>query len=313
MTRPPRRNGLGPPVIVLGTALLLTALLPASSLSVTSAAAGHGKPQASPCPAAPVVAQAARQVGAASAGRIHFDPVIDGKGELTSQLLSVDTDSGPLATELPAESFVGRPVGGLIVYTGYSAAAGSSVHLVEVATGCDVIALLPPEVVRSALIAPDGTSLYVHSVTRGARRDNGVQRFDLATRSTTVVVPPMLPSSDFGPVFGTELRWSVDGRALAVQSCGFEACRTRVLDVASGIVSSFAAPGQGALIGLTKQHLITYGVCPGLPCTVLGIDLGTAQQTVLTSTAWSAVIVGSGDGGGMVTIETPAGVLEIPQ
>lgn len=314
MTRAPRRYRIGPPVVVLGTALLLTALMPASSIGVTMAAAGRGQPPgASACPPASDVAKASHRARADAPGRVRFDPVLSDAGELTGQLLNVISDAGALAVELPTESFVGQPLGELFVYTTYSPPNGSSVHLIDIATGCDVVAVSRADVVRSAVLAPDGASIYVHTLSRAGRGDNGVQRVDLAGSASTMVVPPLPPSDAFGPTFGTELRWSVDGHALAVQSCGFEACRTRVLDVATGGILTLDDPQQGALIGLTDRHLVTFAACAGLPCGVLSADLVAGLTTVLADTAWSAAMVGGPDGSATVSIQAAAGTTEVLQ
>lgn len=305
-----RRNRIGPPSVLLGTALLL------SAVSTAILGAGSNRTMADArCPATP--SEAARAAVRATPGHgasARVEQIMSHRGELTGRLLNVQRANGTyLAVALPPESFIGQPVGDLVVYTSYTAAAGSAVHLVDLVNGCDVIAVSPAEIVRSALVDPHGAAIYVHSVTRVGRSDDGVQRFDLASAASTLVVPPLPPSDDAGPTFATELRWSLDGSALAVQSCGFEACRTRVLSIDSGSVATFDAPGQGALIGLTSQHLVTFGACAGLPCSVLGIDLSTAATSVLADTAWSATLASGPDGSGVVTIDTDAGTTEVIQ
>lgn len=310
MNRARRRTRFGPPSILLGTAVLLSAAIPA----IWSAESPRTLADAR-CPATP--SEAARAAGRAIAGgraSVRVEQVVSRRGELTGRVLDVHGASdASLAVALPTESFVGQPVGDLVVYTTYTASAGSAVHLVDLVNGCDVIAVSPAEIVRSALVDPRGAAIYVHSVNRVGRRDNGVQRIDLASAASTLVVPPLPPSDAVGPTFATELRWSLDGNALAVQSCGFEACRTRVLSIDSGSVATFDAPGQGALIGLTSQHLLTLGACAGLPCSVLSIDLSTAATSVLADAAWSATLASGPDGSGVVTIDTDAGTTEVIQ
>ncbi len=315
MDRARWRNRFGPPSIVLGTALLLSAATAAGSIGTASVAAGRGQPpSAAVCPPPTAVAQSRNRQGPSGHGRLTLDEVMTAGGELIGRSLHVDTEAGGSAITLPTESFIGQPAGDLLVYTSYTAAAaGSTVHLVDLATGCDVIAVSVAEIVRSALIDPRGISIYIHSVTRLGRRDNGVQRFDLASSASTPVVPPLPPSDDFGPTFATELRWSLDGDALAVQSCGFEACRTRVLNVAARSIATFDAPGQGALIGLTEQHLLTFGACGGLPCSVISTDLSTAATTLLADAAWSAALAAGPGGTGIITIDTAAGTTEVVQ
>jgi hypothetical protein len=105
----------------------------------------------------------------------------------------------------------------------------------------------------------------------------------------------------------------VDGSHLAVQSCGFSLCLTRVLDAASGVLATFAGDNQGAFIGLTVDHLLTYGGCPGLPCEVVSTDLGTGRVSLLANDASAASLVARPDGHALVTIETDAGSKEVLQ
>jgi hypothetical protein len=307
MSRARWRNQIDPPV-VLGTALLLTAVVSASSIG--AAAAG---PLPVGCPPVAEITQAAARQIPVDAQPPSVSADLTAAGEFTGQTLSLATQLGPRSIGLPAESFVGRPVGELVVYTSYTPARGSAVRLVDLATGCDVLAASPAEIVRSAVVSPDGGQVYVHSVTRAGRRDNGVQRVELATGASELVVPPLPPSDEFGPTFATELRWSLNGSHLAVQSCSFEACRTRVLAVADGGLATFDAPGQGALVGLTDSHLVTFAACPGLPCAVLSIDLASGQTAVLAEVAWSAALESGPGGSGAVTIETAAGTTEVTQ
>ena len=283
MNRARWRDQIVPPVVVLGTALLLNAAIPTSLLGPATIAAGRAQPPAAAaCPPPSAIAAAVNRHDAAGRLPVTLDPVISTAGELTAQVLAIDTAAGPV------------------------------VHLVDLATGCDAVAVKPTHIVRSAVIAPDGSSIYAHSVTRASRRDNGVARFDLAGASS-VVVPPLPESDAFGPTFGTLLRWSSDGAALAVQSCGFEACRTRILDVATGRIATFAPPGQGAFIALTTHHLVTFAACAGLPCDVLSTDLASGATATLAGAAWSASSADQADGNAIVTIETAAETTEVIQ
>ncbi|MEP7158742.1 MAG: hypothetical protein ABI797_04900, partial [Chloroflexota bacterium] len=192
-------------------------------------------------------------------------------------------------------------------------ATGSSIHLVDLADGCDKVAAAPAQIVRSAVLDASGSGLYVHSVSKNGRRDNGVARLDLASGNTTTVVPPLAPNDAFGPTFGTQLAWSVDGAALAVQSCGFAACRTRVLSVGSGAIATFDAPGQGAFIALTDSHLVTFGDCLGLPCAVLSIELANGMRTTLAESASSVTVTPGTNADATLSIETAEGKTEVVQ
>jgi hypothetical protein len=305
MSRAHRRDQFGPPLMLLGIALLLTTAIP-----VVGFAASRQSPVPALCPSA-VEILAARDRHAAP-GRARQAADLSASGELTGQTLVVGTTAGERSIALPVEAFVGQPAGDLLVYAAYTGATGSSIHLVDLASGCDKVAAAPTQIVRSAVLDPSGTALYVHSVSKKGRADNGVARLDLVGGISTTVVPPLPASDAFGPTFGTQLAWSVDGAALAVQSCGFAACRTRVLNLGSGTIATFDAPGQGAFIALTNDHLVTYGDCAGLPCTVLSTDLGTGVVTSLAEEAWSVDDV-PGLSGATISIETAAGKLEVTQ
>ena len=72
-------------------------------------------------------------------------------------------------------------------------------------------------------------------------------------------------------------------------------------------------PGQGALIGITERHLITYAACPGLPCAVVSIDRDSGEAQTLADEAYAATLGAAPGGRGMLTIETTAGMLEVIQ
>ena len=316
MDRARRRVNIGPPSIVLGTALLVAAALPASQIGLAVRAAVGQPAAASACPPDSVGAAQAAQAALRPHGRgaASVQALLSARGELAGRLVSIQNEKG-VATNvsLPPESFVGQPVGDAVLYTSYTTAGGSQVGLLDLASGCSARLATPTEIVRSALLDSAGSSVYVHSVSRVGRVDAGVQRFNLATGVTSPVVPPLPLSDIFGPTFATDLRWSLDGSALAVQSCGFAACRTRVLDTASGAIATYDTPGQGALIGLTNEHLVTFGACGGLPCPVVSIDLATGSAAVLAEATTSASIGPTADGLGTVTIETAAGIIEVVQ
>ena len=307
MTRARWRDQFGPPLALLGIALLLTTAIP-----VVGLAAGRQSLPPIDCPEARDLVAARDRHAAAGRATPRMAAALSALGEMTGQTLTLDTAEGAKTVALPAESFVGKAAGDLLIYTAYSETTGSGVHLVDLANGCDKVAAAPAQIVRSAVLDESGSALYVHSVSKNGRRDNGVARLDLASGNTTTVVPPLAPNDAFGPTFGTQLAWSVDGAALAVQSCGFAACRTRVLDIASNAIATFDTPGQGAFIALTSGHLVTYGDCLGFPCAVLSTDTGTGAVTSLADEATSVeVVVMSGTA--IISIETAKGKLEVAQ
>lgn len=312
MLRAPWRNVFGPPLAVMGTAALLS--LAAAQLATAAAFAPRlaaTAQDASDCSSIPGVA--ARAVGRRSGG---VPPVVqqklDALGQFAGRNVIVSGVGRSLSISLPAESFVGAPAGDAVVYT--SAIGGrSEVHVIDLAVGCDVILARPPGIVRSALLDPSGAAVYVHSVSNPARQDAGVSRYALDGSAVQLVVPPLPDDPRFGVTFGTQLGWSFDGGALFVQSCGADSCRTRLMDVASGGVSTYDGLGQSSIIGVTPAHVVTYGDCAGLPCSVVSIDRATHAATTLADEAWSASLAAGGDGSAIVRIETTAGIVEVTQ
>lgn len=260
-----------------------------TGLAVAAAAVARGAP-----PVAPRVAD-----------------IIGARGEFTGRRLTVATGRGALVGfDLPAESSVAPAVGNAIVYTA-AADRRSEVRVIDVETGCDFVVARPADIARSAVLSAGGAAVYVHSVT-GARADAGVTRYDLdGSDEPAVVVPPLQADERFGRTFGTQLALSADGGTLAVQSCALHACRTRLLDVASGRIQTFDDDGQGAFIGVDQEHLVTYSDCTGLPCAVVSIDRATGASEVLAEEAWSASLVAGSGRRTVVSIETAAGIAEV--
>jgi hypothetical protein len=307
MIRARWRYEVGPPSILLGIALAMIAVLSATSAAATpSAAADSG------CPSTP--SRAARAALGESDDRAadyaRVEHQLTRRGELTGRVLKLQRSGAPeLAVPLPAESFVGERVGDVIVYTRV-AGGRSEVHLVDVVTGCDTRVATPDQIVRSAVLDASASAIYVHSVTGAGRRDAGVERHDLASGTVSRAVPP-LATAELGLIFGTELRWSTDGSSLAVQSCGFAWCLTRIYEVATGLIATFDGSDQGALIGVSPAHLITFGACPGLPCAVRSVDRRTGSEEVLVEEAHGARLTPSQDGAALLSIQTAGGTIEV--
>lgn len=312
MDRARWRDRIFPLAVLLMTAILLTAVAPAAMSAGLRVAAPPSLDCGAVTPAA-----AAKGALAASRGRQHAARVqanITTRGELTGRLLSLQTSAGSgISVALPVESSVSPARGDLVIYTRHAMQTGSEVRAVNLETGCDTRLAAPSEIVRSAVLDPGGTGLYVHSVTRNGRQDAGITRYELASGEATLAMGPLPPSADFGPTFGTQLEWSLDGTALAVQSCGLESCRTRILDTGTSGTTTYAAPGQGALIGVTADHLVTFAECPGEPRPVLSTDLATGAVSVLADDAFAASLGTNADGRSVVTIHTRAGSIEVDQ
>ena len=312
MDRARWRARIFPLAVLLMTALLLTAFAPVSISAGLRAPAAPSVDCRSVTPAA-----AARSARVSDRGRFaqaRVQAQFSQRGELTGRVLTAQTSSGAgISLSLPVESSVAPAAGSLVIYTRNTPQTGSEVHAVNLDTGCDTRLASPSEIVRGAVLNPSATALYVHSVTKNGRQDAGITRVDLASGVATQVIGPLPPSIDFGPTFGTSLHWSVDGKTLAVQSCGIGSCRTRVLDVAASKVVTYDSEGQGDFIGLTADHLVTFADCPGEPRPVLSTDLASGAVTVLSYEAYSAAMGTAADGHAIVAIQTAAGTLEVAQ
>lgn len=304
------RGLFGPPSLLISTALVIAAVVPAAIAS------GPLRPSplpSLPCPTPGLLAETeltAARSGSVNA-RITAQSIISTRGEETGQRLAVEHAAGPaVEMMLPAESFVAGPFGAILLYGSHTAGAGSEVRAVALETGCDQRLATPANVVRSAVMDATGRFLYIHSVASGDRQDGGVVRHDIVTGAQSRVVPPLPYSEDYGPTFATSLVWSVGGGELAVQSCGFSRCRTRVLDVASGEVETVPDTGHGTLLGFDEQRLYAYDACHWSPCDVLAIERHDGRTEVIVEDAYDVSLVAV-DGAARLRVETSAGRLEV--
>jgi len=295
---------LVPPAVALGTAVLISL-----AAAQASTATPFGKPGA-PADCSDL------GIAHSAAGRHHgllpgLAQRLDARGEFLGRSVSVNAPGRALALSLPIESFVASPVGDALVYT-QSTGAVSEVHVVDLATGCDALVDRLVGTVRSAIVDQAGSTAYIHSVSFPFRADAGVISYALDSGASAQVLPPLGDDARFGPTFGTQLGFSLDGHTLFAQSCGQAECRTRLFDAASGATSTFDALGQGQIIGVTAAHLVTYGDCVGLPCSVQSTDFASGSTTSLADEAWAASLVAT-DSGAVARMETAAGTIEVPQ
>jgi hypothetical protein len=237
----------------------------------------------------------------------RLDPVLDERGSLDGQRLTVGLVGGAARhLDLAPESFVSGPVGG-VVLVGDDDGVESRLRLLDVARGCETAVSSEAEVVvRGALLAPDGSSVWEHRVNRVTRADEGIWRRPVAGGPSTRALPGMPANGRFGPTFVTELSWAADGR-LGVSSCGERVCRTRVIDPTTGHVDAFE--GTGPLVGVHGDRALVHGACAGLPCPIEAVDLRTGRRSVLVEEAGLASVDGSG--AGSLVFETAAGQLAV--
>ncbi len=171
--------------------------------------------------------------------------------------------------------------------------------------------------------------MYALLLARADRADLGIWRLAGAGTSAAAsptwqrVLPPIIgvdPVADqrIGPTWATTLAWGTDGTRLAVQSCGIEECRTRILDPASGTVQALAEDDQGPLVALAGDWLVTWEACNGRPCTIrrirvtggtpesLAVGAGSVATSLTASGLRIALEVTDGPGIGIMSVD-PAG------
>jgi hypothetical protein len=256
----------------------------------------------------PVACSTAPQFSSSIAGTWYrLDPVLDA-GARVGQRLAVGRagDRGPRLLDLDAESFAVGPVDGTIL-VGTDDGRRSRLSLIDVARSCAWAVGESLDVIRTATLAPDGATLFEYRVDRRTRTDLGLwqRRLDGSTEPSRVL-PPLVADARFGPTWLTDLVWSDDGRSLAVHACGEVACRVRVLDPVIGDVQLIADPDVGDLVGLAGDRLVAHGVCRGLPCPLLSVDLRDGTATVLEHAAGQAVLSRDADGRPVVVHEVGA-------
>jgi hypothetical protein len=251
--------------------------------------AGLGPPwQPPPCREVPVGGNAA--AGGSTPAWYRLDPVLDDGGSLAGQRLTLGLVGGPTRhVDLPAESSASGPVRGNVLVS-EDDGAESRLRLLDLRRGCETVLAREQSVIRGALLAPDGTAAWEHRVNRVTRADEGVWRRPLDAGKATRMLAGVPSDGRFGPTFMTELSWLADGR-LGVASCGERACRTRVLDPATGRTTRFE--GTGPLLGAQEDTGVAMGACTGFPCPIEAIDLGTGRHSQLLDAAGSAAM---GDG-----------------
>jgi len=233
--------------------------------------------------------------GEASTGRgdpawYRLDGMLDDSGTLVGQRLTVGVAGGAeRRLDLPPESFASGPVDGVIL-VGEDDGLRSRLSLLDVGRGCVTHLADETAVIRSALLAPDGSAAWEHRVDRSTRADLGVWRrpFDgRPARRRLLAVPP---DERYGRTFATELRLAPDGR-VAVTSCGEIACRTRLLDAESGRVTTIGPTGP--VIGVAEDgSVVAQARCAALPCAIVAAK-ADGRVTTLVPVAGRAAMAGN--------------------
>lgn len=284
-------------------AMAVVAGLAASSPSPTDAgpaATGADCPPVVPPEAAPAPRPAVA---------VSVVPLLTAAGEYVGRQVSFQPRRGtPVTTRLAADSFVAGPFGDRLLYGQHHPGGGSEVGALSLDTGCSVPLAQTQDVVRGALLDASGETLFVHTVSEDDRSDGGITRIDIATGASSEALPPFEPDEAFGLIFATGLSWNRAADALAVQSCGYERCVTRLLELADGSIATYEAE-HGMLVGMTASHLVAFAAEHVRPAELLAIELTSGAARVLADEVLTAEL--TDDPAGTVLIETPAGRQEV--
>ena len=269
------------------------ALVPLAAITLMGApgVARPAIPGAADPPWEPPACRGAVAVPTVSVGTTWYrlDAALDAAGTLAGQRLTIGIVGGlERQVALPAESFATGPVRGLVL-VGDDDGTRSRLRVIDPARGCAWTIAVEAGVIRSAIFATDAGSTWEHRVDRSTRADLGVWRRSAGGGSASRVAPGLVPDTAHGRTFATDLRWSPDGR-LVVASCGELACRTRLVDPATGLAE--ATSRTGPVLGVAGSRVIAYGVCPGLPCALTATDPPTGAAELLVADAGAAALAG---------------------
>ncbi|TAL09379.1 MAG: hypothetical protein EPO00_05980 [Chloroflexota bacterium] len=281
---------LGPPLVMIlaaGSGLRSTPPARAGTM-VESTAAG--------APLAPCVAAGPHQSrGRSPDDRAWWDqrPDIDADGSLTGWTLTVGLPGERLLSmPLPVASVVSGPDDGRIVAS-VDDGANSAIQVIDTAARCSRTYPIADVIVRRAISVPGDDAVVAHLLDRAARDDLGIWRVPLdGSPRTRLLGPPepaLLEGAGIDRVWATDLRLSADGSRLAVQSCDPDACVTRVLGLVTGAIATIGE-AHGSLVGVTGTTLVTRAACAGVPCDIVGWDLGSGRAGLVEAAAVGAAI-----------------------
>jgi hypothetical protein len=211
--------------------------------------------------------------------------------------------------DLPAESSVSGPAGGLIVVTADDGSR-STVRVLSAAAGCGIVIHETGAVVRIAILDHRDHSVLAHLVDRATRADLGTWRLAIAPAGATearLVAPPLGDlAPTVGTVWGTGLLLDAQGSHLAVQSCTDLGCLSRIFDLRhpAGAPLVIKSAAEGPMLGFAGGSLVTWAACPGYPCAILAWDPATSHSRTLLSAASAAAM--TADGRRLVAIQADA-------
>lgn len=281
MTLRRRIDTLGPPLLAAAAVAVIVAPAlagPASSRVLS----GYAPIRSASGPAALPTCHPGARAGTGEVATVRgaawyrLDPILDAAGGLDGQRLVVGRVGHRGGFELPlsVESFASGPAGGRIL-VGSDDGRRSIVRIVNAARRCAAVVHEGRELIRRAVLDALGGGIVEFRLDRTTRADLGVWSRPADGAKPTRLLEPLVPSDRIGRVFATGLSWSTDGRRLVVSSCGEAACVARILDRASGRVTTVDDPRIGEVIGLVGDDFVAYGGCSGLPCDIVAMDLRT--------------------------------------
>jgi len=278
-----RIDTLGPPLLAAAAVAVIVGPALAGP-AARSKMVGHAPIRAVSGPAALPVCRPGAQAGSGEGARLRgaawyrLDPILDAAGGLEGQRLVVGQVGRRGGFELPlgVESFASGPSGGRIL-VGSDDGRRSIVRIIDVDRRCAAVVNEGRELIRRAVFDAAGGGIVEFRLDRATRADLGVWSRPADGAKPTRLLEPVVPNDRVGRVFATGLSWSADGRRLVVTSCGEAACVARILDRASGRVTTVDDPRIGEVIGLVGDDLVAYGGCPGLPCDIVAMDLRTGH------------------------------------
>ena len=278
-----RIDALGPPLLAVAAVAVIVA--PALAGPASTRMVGGFAPILAA--SAPVALPACRSRAGAGGGEVarprgpawyRLDPILDAAGGLDGQRLIAGRvgHRGGIELALSVESFASGPSGGRIL-VGSDDGRRSIVRIVDMERRCAAVVHEGRELIRRAVFDATGGGIVEFRLDRATRADLGVWSRPADGARQTRLLDPLVPDGRIGRVFATGLSWSTDGRRLIVASCGEAACVTRILDRASGRVTTIDDPRIGEVIGLVGDDLVAYGGCSGLPCDIVAMELRTGH------------------------------------
>lgn len=284
------------PLAFVAVALVLSRFQPGAE-----AGGKIATPKAGACAGASPLGTAGLDQAAITAARgtwWRLTDTLDPNGELVGRtLVAGRAAKTTLTMQLGVESMARGPEGGMLIVTSDDGQA-SQVRVVSIADGCSWLVHRDPNVVRSAILDPLAGRAYAHVVQRETRTDLGTFRLSGGDPDAALerILEPLPAQPDLGPIWATELRLAAKGDALAVQSCSDKGCLTRVvsLEAFGKPVTTVRGEGQGSIIGIAGDRIVTWAFCPGFPCAVQAWTAGAGKPATLVNRAVGAGLTRDG-------------------